>query len=123
MVSAVVAVESLALLAAAAWYVVGVLTSPVVSWGGAAFMVVLLLALAAGLAAVSWNIYRGYRWTRSAAFVWQLLMLSIAVPTLLAGRLVPGAVLLLPPLVVIVLLFTPAVVAFTLRTGKDRPVL
>ncbi|WP_240629604.1 hypothetical protein [Specibacter cremeus] len=121
--AAVVALEALALAGVAVWYIVGLLTQTPLSMGGAIFMVVLLAALAAGLAAVSLNLFRGYRWTRSAAFVWQLLMLSIAVPTLFGGQPLLGILFLVPPLVVAVLLFTPRVVAYTLRTGGDHPVL
>ncbi len=115
--------EGLAVLAAGVWYVIGLLTSVPQSLGGSIFMLVLLLGLGAGLCTVAVNLYRGYRWTRSAAFVWQLLMLTIAVPTLLSGLALPGLLLLIPPLVVLVLLFTPKIVTFTLRVGGGPPAL
>ncbi|MCZ2402791.1 hypothetical protein IV498_06215 [Paenarthrobacter sp. Z7-10] len=117
------ALESLAVLAVAVWYIVELLRVTPVSMGGAIFMIVLLFGAAIGLGAVAINLYRGYRWTRAAAFVWQLLMLAIAVPILLAGRPLPGLTLLLPAFVVAVLLFTPKVVAFTLRSRGGTPVL
>ncbi|MDJ0356436.1 hypothetical protein [Paenarthrobacter sp. PH39-S1] len=119
----VVGLEGLALLGVGIWYIVGLLTSVPQSLGGSIFMVVLLLGLGVGLGAVAVNLYRGFRWTRAAAFVWQLLMLTIAGPTLVGGLLLPGLLLLVPPLMVLVLLFTPKVVAFTLRSGGAPPVL
>ncbi|MFI5085930.1 MAG: hypothetical protein ACHP7K_08375 [Actinomycetales bacterium] len=109
--------ESLSLLVAGAFAVAAIFNDGSGSLGGGLFLAILLVGLGAGLAAVAVQFYRGYRWTRSAAFVWQLLMLTIAVPTLLSGFTVTGFLLLVPPLALLVLLFTPAVVAFTLRTG------
>ncbi|WP_427018636.1 hypothetical protein ACQCSX_08940 [Pseudarthrobacter sp. P1] len=117
------ALEALALAAAAVWYVVGLLTSTPVSLGGAIFMVVLLAALAVLMGAVAYQHFRGYRWTRSAAFVWQLVMVAIAMPILLAGQILAGIVLGVPALVVLVLLFSPKAVEYTLRTGGHPPVL
>jgi hypothetical protein len=121
--AAVLALESLAVLAVALWYISELLTVTPVSLGGAIFMIVLLVGVAAGLGAVAVNLYRGFRWTRAAAFVWQLLMLAIAVPILLSGQPLPGLALLQPALLVAVLLFTPKLVFFTLRTRSGPPVL
>ncbi len=121
--AAVLLLESLALLAIGVWYLVNLLTSVPLSLGGSIFMAVLLFALGAGLLAVAGNLYRGYRWTRAAAFVWQLLMLTIAVPTLLSGLALPGLLMLIPPLAVLIFLFSPRVVAFTLRSGGGPPAL
>ena len=117
------AAEALALAAAGIWYIVNLLTQPAQSLAAGIFMVVLLFALAAGMGAVSVNLFKGFRWTRSAAFVWQLLMVSVAVPVLLGGEVLTGLALLLPPLIIAFFLFTPKVVAFTLRTGGAQPML
>ncbi|MBW4095869.1 MAG: hypothetical protein HIU81_11130 [Acidobacteria bacterium] len=114
--------EALALLAAAVTYVVTLIAGQTASIPATLFMLVLLLALAGGLTAVGLQFFQGLRWTRSAAFVWQLLMLTIAVPTLLSGIWLFGVVLLVPPLVLLVLLFTPKVVAYTLRQRGATPV-
>lgn len=118
-----VGLEAAALLGVGVWLVVQMLTTAPVSMGSAIFLVVLVFGFGAGLAAVAANLCRGFRWTRSAAFVWQLLMLTIAVPILLAGQVLAGVLMIVPALVVAVLLFTPSVVAFTLRTGAEPPVL
>jgi hypothetical protein len=119
----IVGLEAVVLLIVGIILGISLITSAPASLASGIFLLVLLLAFGAGLAAVALNLYRGYRWTRSAAFVWQLLMLTIAVPTLLAGQTLTGLLLIVPPLVVAVLLFTPKVVAYTLRTGGEPPVL
>lgn len=122
-VSVVVGLEALALGVAGVWSVISLFTQPVFSLASAIFLSVLLLGLAVALSAVAVNAYKGFRWTRSAAFVWQLLMVAIATPTLLEGNFALGLVLLLPPLAVAFFLFTPKVVAFSLRTGTSNKVL
>ncbi|MDR6268576.1 hypothetical protein [Arthrobacter russicus] len=117
-ISAVLGLEAAALLITAAVYVIGLFTVQVETFGGAVFLTVLLFLLGAALAAAAVQHFRGYRWTRAAAFVWQLLMLTIAVPTLTGGYLW-GLALLLPPLLVLVLLFFPSVVAFTMRRNDS----
>lgn len=122
-VAAVVALESLILGVLGVWSIVLALTQPTHSMASGVFLIVLLLALCAGLALVAVNVYRGFRWTRSAAFVWQLLMVAVAVSTLLEGNILPGLLMLLPAVVAAYFLFTPKVVAFSLRTGSENNVL
>lgn len=113
-ISIVVGLEAIALATAALSYLIGLFTVQVATFGGAVFLTVILFLLAGALGASAIQHFRGYRWTRAATFVWQLLMLTVAVPTVLGGY-IWGLVLLLPPLLVLVLLFFPSVVAFTLR--------
>lgn len=122
-ISAVVGLEALALAGAGVVLVLSAFSQPSVSIGGIIFLIVLVLALAVGLGAVSVNAFKGFRWTRSAAFVWQLLMVALAVPALLNGSAVTGLVALIPALAVIFYLFTPKVVEFTLRAGGEQPLL
>ena len=119
----IVGLEAVVLLIVGIILGISLVTSAPASLASGIFLLVLVLGFGAGLAAVAVNLFRGYRWTRSAAFVWQLLMLTIAVPTLLAGQTLTGLLLIIPPLVVAVLLFTPKVVTYTLRTGGEPPVL
>ncbi len=123
MVSAVVGLQALALAAVGVVFTVAAFTQPSLSLAGTIFLIVLVFALAAALAAVAVNAFRGLRWTRSAAFVWQLLMVAIAVPALVNGSVLTGLVLLLPALAVVFYLFTPKVVEFSLRTGGGQPLL
>lgn len=122
-ISVVVALESLGLAAAGVWFCIGAFTQESVSVASTVFLIVLTFAVAAGLAAVAINAYKGFRWTRSATFVWQLLMVALAIPALLSGATFIGLVLLLPALVAVYYLFTPTVVAFSLRTGGETTVL
>ena len=120
----IVAAEATALLAAAAWYgyqlAVG---SPVLSFWGAVFTLGLLLAFSAWLFAVALFLYRGYRWTRAAALVAQLFVLTIGFPTMSAGLPVAGLAMLVPAVTAIVLLFQNKVISFASRTGSSTPAL
>ncbi|NVM95552.1 hypothetical protein [Arthrobacter wenxiniae] len=122
-ISGVVGLQAVALAVAGVVFTVAAFTQPSLSIAGTVFLIVLVFALAAGLAAVSVNAFKGFRWTRSAAFVWQLLTVAIAVPSLLNGSTATGLVLLLPALAVIFYLFTPRVVEFSLRAGGGQPLL
>lgn len=86
--------------------------------GGAIFTLGLLLAFSAWLFAVSHFLFRGYRWTRAAALVAQLFVLTIGFPPTVTGGLVlQGAAMLIPAFAAIVFLFQKDVVAFASRTG------
>ncbi|AJT41429.1 hypothetical protein UM93_07690 [Psychromicrobium lacuslunae] len=119
LITVVVGLESLVLLFIAVTFLIGLFNAAANSLSGAIFLTIMLFALGVALAAVALQHFRGYRWTRAAALVWQLLMLAIAVTTLLNGQIWLGLSLLIPPLAVLVLLFTPRVVAFTLRQGDS----
>ncbi len=121
-VAVVVGLEALALAVLGVYSIYAAFTQPMFSPASGIFLIVLLVGLAAGLAAVSVNAFRGMRWTRSAAFVWQLLMIAIAVPSLLEGNVLLGLVLLLPPLAAAYYLFTPKVVSFSQRTAAESSV-
>lgn len=122
-IAAVLGLEALGLAAAGVWFTFGVFTQTPHSMASAVFLIVLLFALAAAMSAVAFNAFKGFRWTRSAAFVWQLLMVAVAMPALLSGATLIGLMLLLPALAAAYYLFTPKVVAFSLRAGGEQPVL
>lgn len=115
--------EAAALLAVAGWFVFGILTSTPTSLGGAVFMLVLLLLFAGWLLVVGHFFFRGYRWTRSAALVFQLFVIVVAIPTLTGGVIWVGLLLLVPAVVVIHQLFTRPVVSYTSRAGDGTPML
>ncbi|MEV8129725.1 hypothetical protein AB0O54_01170 [Pseudarthrobacter oxydans] len=123
-VTLVVAAEATALLLAACWYgyqlAVG---SPVLSFWGAVFTMGLLLAFSAWLYAVAVYLYRGYRWTRAAALVAQLFVLTIGFPALSSGLVLAGLAMLLPAATAIVLLFHNRVISYASRTGGSTPAL
>lgn len=115
--------EAAGLLAIAGWFALGLLTSTPTSLGGAVFMLVLLLLFAVWLLVVGHFFFRGYRWTRSAALVFQFFVIVVAIPTLTGGVIWMGLLLLVPAAVVVHQLFTRPVVAFTKRTGDGTPML
>lgn len=123
LIAIVVLLEALLLLAAAGFYLYGLFTSTPASYGGAVFMLVLLLLLSAWLFVVGHFLWRGYRWTRAAVLTWQLFMMVIAVPTLTGGYVLYGLCLLVPPVVSAALLFQPRVVAFMSRTSQPPAAL
>ncbi|MEE2521385.1 hypothetical protein V1639_06180 [Pseudarthrobacter sp. J75] len=120
----IVAAEAVTLLLAAGWYGLQLVSgAPVLSFWGAVFTLVLLLAFSAWLFAVGHFLFRGYRWTRAAALVAQLFVLTIGIPTISAGLVAAGLAMVLPAGVAIVLLFTPRVIAFASRVGGAQPTL
>lgn len=123
-VALVVAAEATVLLSAAAWYGYQLVAgSPVLSFWGAVFTLVLLLAFSAWLYAVAVFLNRGYRWTRAAALVAQLFVLTIGFPTFSSGLLLAGMAMLVPAITAIVLLFHSKVVSYASRTGGGPPAL
>jgi hypothetical protein len=123
-IALVVVLEAAALLVAAGWYGIQLLTgAPVLSFWGAVFTLGLLLAFAAWLLAVALFLFRGYRWPRAGALVAQLFMLTIGFPTLTGGYPLAGVAMLLPAAVAIVLLFDKRVIAFASRAGGAPPAL
>jgi len=123
-VAVVAAAEATALLAAAGWYAYELFSgSPVLSFWGAVFTLGLLLAFSAWLYAVAVFLHRGYRWTRAAALVAQLFVLTIGVPTMTSGLVLAGLAMLIPAVTAIVLLFTNKVVSHASRTGSAPPAL
>lgn len=123
-IALIVAAEATALLVAAAWYGYELLTgAPVLSLGGAIFTLGLLLAFSAWLYAVALFLFRGRRWTRAAALVAQLFVLTIAFPTLTGGVILAGLAMLLPAVAALVLLFDKRVISYASRTGDMPPAL
>lgn len=115
--------ESAALLAVAGWFAFGLMTSTPTSFGGAVFMLILVLLFAGWLLVVGHFLYRGYRWTRSAALVFQFFVIVVAVPTLTGGIIWVGLLLLVPAVVVVHQLFTRPVLGYMSRTSEETPML
>ncbi len=109
---------------AAAWYGYQLVTgAPVLSFWGAVFTLALLLAFSAWLYAVGHFLFQGRRWTRAAALVAQLFVLTIGFPTLTGGLVGAGMAMLVPAVVALVLLFDKRVVSYASRTGDMPPAL
>lgn len=123
-VALIVAAEATALLVAACWYGYELLAgAPVQSFWGAVFTLGLLVAFSAWLYAVCYFLFRGFRWTRAAALVAQLFILTIGFPTLAGGVVWAGIAMLVPALTAIVLLFDKRVLSHACRTGGSPPAL
>ncbi|MBD8044204.1 hypothetical protein H9638_10340 [Arthrobacter sp. Sa2BUA2] len=117
--SIVLVLEAAGLLGVAAWYVYNLLTATATSLGGAVFSLILIVAVAVWLLVVGHFFFRGMRWTRAAALVWQLFVIVIAVPTLQGGVVLAGLVLLIPAATVLLLIFTKPVIAWTSGTNAE----
>lgn len=123
-ISLVVLLEALALLAAAGLYTFQLVSgAPVASFWGAVFTLGLLLVFSAWLFAVGHFLFRGYRWTRAAALVAQLFVLTIGIPTMTGGLPLAGLAMIVPALATIVFLFEKKVLAFASRTGGSSGAL
>lgn len=122
--SLIVGAEATALLVAAAWYAIQLVTgAPVLSFWGAVFTLALLLSFAAWLYAVAYFLFRGFRWPRAGALVAQLFVLTIGFPTLTGGYIAAGFAMLVPAVVALVLLFNKGVIRFASRAGGAPPAL
>jgi len=119
-----VAAEATALLAAAGWYAIQLITgAPVLSFWGAVFTLALLMSFSAWLYAVAYFLLRGFRWPRAGALVAQLFVLTIGFPTLTGGYIAAGFAMLVPAVIAVVLLFNKRVISFASRAGGAPPAL
>ena len=107
-----------ALIAVATIYlVIEIIAATPASFASAVALTVLTAIATIWLAVIAVNILRGHAWTRSAAIVWQVLQLAVAIGCFqgLFAQPAIGWALLIPAVVVLVLVFTPAVVRATKR--------
>ncbi|ALU40524.1 hypothetical protein AS188_13025 [Kocuria flava] len=116
--AAVVLLEALALALAGARLLWSLVAEEPLTVGGTVFLLVVALAGALWLHRVARGLWRGYRWPRAAALVVQLFLLVLGVPLLQGGQWAAGLALALPAAVVLLLLFRPAVLAWTSRTVR-----
>ncbi len=114
--------EALLIWAAVAWLVFELLTTTPASLAGAAAILVLVLLAALWVSAVALHSLRHRSWIRGAAVTWQLVQIAVAIGCFqgLYARVDLGWALLVPSIVVIVLLFTPQVVAATTNAAGRR---
>lgn len=107
--------EATALAVVTVWLIVAMLTSAPATFGGGVAIIALALAAAAFMFAVAIGSLRSRRWIRGAAVTWQLMQLALALGSFQGILAVPsvGWALLIPAVLVIVLLFTPSVIAAT----------
>jgi hypothetical protein len=99
------------------WLLLELLTERPASYETALAILVLATIAAVFLAFVAVHTLRARPWTRAATLTWQILQLVIAIGCFQGIVATPtiGLWLLVPAVVVIVLLFTPSVIAATRR--------
>ena len=113
--AALLALEAVALWATAVWELVEVLTQPAASEASAIALLVLIVIAAVWVSAITVNVLRHHGWVRGAAVTWQIVQVAVGVGLLQgADPNVPlGLALIIPSIVVVALLFTPAVLTAT----------
>ena len=115
--AAVLFLECALLTVTTGFLIVELLVARPTSYAGAVALLV-LTALAAGwLGTMAVHTLLGRAWIRGAAVVWQVLQIAIAIGSFqgLFSRPDLAWLLLIPAVVVLVLLFTPSVIAATKR--------
>lgn len=116
-ISALLALEGLAVLVYALGYAVQLGDAGVLGMGARIFMLVLILAAGAWQLFVAYGFFRGRAWTRAAALMWQVFQIILAIPYFQTGDAPMAWLWLIPAALIIVLLFDPRTTAFL----GDRP--
>ncbi|WP_233197620.1 hypothetical protein [Cryobacterium sp. Y57] len=112
---AFLALEALALWIFSAWWVLELLIATPTSMGAALALLALLVVAAVWVSAITVGALRRRPWIRGGALTWQLVQVMIAIGCFqgIYARPDVGWALLLPSIIVLVLVFTPRVVAAT----------
>ncbi|MEC5150847.1 hypothetical protein [Cryobacterium sp. GrIS_2_6] len=113
--------EAALLWAAVVWLVLELLTATPTSLASGVAILIIVLIAAAWVTAIAVNSLRRRGWIRGAAVTWQVVQIAVAVGCFqgLYARPDLGWALLVPSIVVLGLLFTPAVLAAT-QTPRDE---
>jgi hypothetical protein len=109
------------MVAASIYLVVELLIATPASLPSAIALTVLTILAAIWVGFIAANILRGKPWVRGATVVWQVLQIAVAIGCFqgLFARPDIGWALLIPAILVLVLLFTPPVVAATTRRDPE----
>ena len=115
MLIAFLALEALALWFFSAWWVLELLIATPTSVGAALALLALIVVAAVWVSAITVGALRRRPWIRGGAITWQLVQVMIAIGCFqgIYARPDVGWALLLPSIIVLVLVFTPRVVAAT----------
>lgn len=116
-ISALLAVEGLAVLAYALAYAMQLGEAGVLGMGARIFMLMLIIAAGAWQLFVAYSFFRARAWTRAAALMWQVFQIILAIPYFQTGDALMAWLWLVPAALIIVLLFDPRTTAFL----GDRP--
>jgi len=113
--------EAVAMTGVSAYLLVELLTARPDSYASAVAILILALVAAAFLFVLATHTLRGRSWIRGAAVTWQVLQILIGVVSLQGQFARPDIAwaLIIPAAVVLVLLFTPPVLAATRRSEPE----
>ncbi|WP_394771582.1 hypothetical protein [Lacisediminihabitans sp.] len=121
LLAVVILLECALLVAATVYLVVELHTARADSVASAVAILVLTALAAVWLGVMAVHTLLGRSWIRGGAVVWQVLQIAVAIGSFQGGyfsRADIGWWLILPAVLVLVLLFTPSVIAATRRTEQ-----
>jgi hypothetical protein len=121
----VLALETLALAAAAGYFLIELLVAQPRSIANAVALVVVLAIGAVWVGFIVVGLLRGQAWTRAAVIVVQVLFIAVAIGSFQGenARADLGAGLLIPAVVALILLFTKPVQASTVNRNDESRTL
>lgn len=111
----ILALEALALAAATVFFVVELFVRPASSIGSAVALAVIVAVATVWVVAIVRGVLLGQAWTRAATVVLQILIVAVGIGSVQGPEPRPdlAAVLIVPAVLALVLLFTRSVVAVT----------
>ena len=118
---AVLALEALALAVAAGYFIIELLVEQPSSLANAIALSAVLAIGAVWVGFIVVGLYRGQAWTRAAVIVIQALFIAVAVGSFQGPNPRPdvGAVLLIPAVIALILIFTKSVMVSTAKRTDD----
>jgi hypothetical protein len=120
--AALILLEGAAVTVGTVYLVVEILVAPTASIASAAALAVCAAIAAAALILIAINAVKGRPWIRGASICWQIIQALVGVSILQAkasDSLAIAVALIVPAVAIVVLLFTPTVVAATTRSRES----
>jgi hypothetical protein len=120
--AALILLEGVALAGLTIYLVIEIFLAPTASVASAIALAVCAAITAIGLGLLARAVLRGRPWIRGATICWQVLQVLVAISILQAkapASPLIGAILIVPAVVIVILLFTPTVVAWTSRSRES----
>ena len=121
LLAAIILLECAMLAAATVYLVIELLTARPDSYASVIAILILTALAAVWLAVMGVHTLRGRSWIRGGAVVWQVLQIAVGIGSFQGGLFARpdlGWWLIVPAAVVLVLLFTPSVIAATRRSEE-----
>jgi hypothetical protein len=120
--AALILLEGVALAGVAIYLVVEIFIARTTSVASAIALAACALIAAVGLGLLARAVLRGRPWIRGATICWQILQVLLAISilqTAAASAPVYAVLLIVPAVVIVILLFTPTVLAWTSRSRES----